>query len=313
MTASQPTRYDLESYQDLAQAPPFFRLRATPTFSPVDINVAFLLRSGWTQAVDRLRLHITVAHDVISKSHPLAKLIGSLEPHLLVRRLDRESQSFVAVSIRIDGQIEVRSNDQVYARKFVAGLCLECPPGFHTLDELEIDETWESEPGAKAMFAGMLAGAFGWDPTHGVPESVRESLEEAHKSLEIDNYRSCVVMSRRTIEAILRFGFPRLLKKPAVDNKGKGLMLDSMIKTFRAASPSPIPQHLLSIADALRLIGNVPGAHAADIEGYQFTRSDAEFAFYAVNHFVDQYFSKIDQEVTQYYTLTISLSPDESA
>ncbi len=89
MTASQPTRYDLERYQGHAQAPPFFRLRATPTFSPVDINVAFLLRSGWTQAVDRLRLHITAARDVISKSHPLAKLIGSLEPHLLVRCLDR--------------------------------------------------------------------------------------------------------------------------------------------------------------------------------------------------------------------------------
>ena len=40
---------------------------------------------------------------------------------------------------------------------------------------------------------------------------------------------------------------------------------------------------------------------------YHFSRSDAEFALYATIHFLDQYFSKIDKEVTQYYTVTIDL------
>jgi len=64
----------------------------------------------------------------------------------------------------------------------------------------------------------------------------------------------------------------------------------------------------LHVADSLRLIGNVPGAHAAEIANYHFSRSDAEFAVYAVTHFLDQYFSKIDKEVTQYYTVTIDLN-----
>jgi hypothetical protein len=64
---------------------------------------------------------------------------------------------------------------------------------------------------------------------------------------------------------------------------------------------------LLHVADSIRVLGNVPGAHATDIANYHFSRSDAEFALYATIHFLDQYFSKIDQEVTEYYTLTIDL------
>jgi hypothetical protein len=85
-------------------------------------------------------------------------------------------------------------------------------------------------------------------------------------------------------------------------------MLNDMIQEFRKQKPSPIPDHLLHVADSIRVIGNVPGAHAADIADYHFSRSDAEFALYATTHFLDQYFSKIDKEVTQYYTLTIDLT-----
>ena len=83
-----------------------------------------------------------------------------------------------------------------------------------------------------------------------------------------------------------------------------------MIQDFRNKKPSPIPDHLLHVADSIRLLGNVPGAHASDIANYQFSRSDAEFALYATDHFLDQYFSKIDKEVAQYYTLTIDLSDE---
>ncbi len=158
-----------------------------------------------------------------------------------------------------------------------------------------------------ALFVGMLDSALGWDPSHNIPDNIQQSLDEAKRSLEIANYRSCVAMSRRTLEAVLKFGYLRLLKKPAKDKKGHGLMLNDMIQEFRRQKPSPIPDHLLHVADSIRVIGNVPGAHAADIANYDFSRSDAEFALYAVIHFLDQYFSKIDKEVTQYYTVTIDL------
>ena len=114
-------------------------------------------------------------------------------------------------------------------------------------------------------------------------------------------------MSRRTLEAVLKFGYERLLKQKPVNKKGHGLMLNEMIQTFRGHKPSLIPEHLLHVADSIRVIGNVPGAHASDIANYHFSRSDAEFVLYATIHFLDQYFSKIDQDVTQYYALTIDL------
>ncbi len=85
-------------------------------------------------------------------------------------------------------------------------------------------------------------------------------------------------------------------------------MLNEIIQNFRNQKPMPIPEHLLHIADAIRLIGNVPGAHASDLANYHFSRSDAQFALYATTHFLDQYFSKIDQEVSTYYQITIDLS-----
>lgn len=268
------------------------------------------MRSGWNQSNDRLRFQPADEGD--EPAHPLVAAIRSAGPFLLIRRFDREAGRLACVRIAVTGEFEVLSNDQPYAHSFITGLILECPPAFHTSDEWETEEAWVDESPVKGMFAGLVAGAMGWDPEHGIPQNIRDSLEEAEKSLAIDNYRSCVVMSRRTLEGVLRFGFPRLLKRQAVNNKGKALDFNGMIQAFRNANPPPIPLYLLHVIDSIRLLGNVPGAHPVDIKGYQFSRSDADFALHATYHFLDQYFSKIDTEVTQYYTLTIDLTTEEA-
>lgn len=299
-------QYSLNSYTGSISDTPIFRLHAKANFSPLDINLAFLARSGWNQSIDRLRLHAESPSDA-PPGHPLAQVLGWLRPHLLIRRLDRDEDRFAAVHASINGEIIVFSNDAEFARTLLAGIFLECPPSFHTLDELEITEEWKTDDQTRALFAGMLTGALGWDPSHNIPDNIQHSLDEAKRSLEIANYRSCVAMSRRTLEAVLKFGYQRLLKKEPVNKKGHGLMLNDMIQEFRGQKPSPIPDHLLHVADSIRLIGNVPGAHAAEIPNYHFSRSDAEFTLYATIHFLDQYFSKIDQEVTQYYAVTIDV------
>lgn len=238
----------------------------------------------------------------------MAQVMTRLEPHLLIRRLDYDEDRFASVHVSVRGEIVVLSNDADFARAFFGGIFLECPPSFHTSGEFEITEEWKADGETKSLFAGMLAGAQGCDPSHSIPHNIQHSLEEARRSLEIANYRSCVAMSRRTLEAVLEFGYQRLLKKQPVNKRGHGLMLNDMIQEFRKQKPSPIPEHLLHVADSIRVIGNVPGAHAADIANYHFSRSDAEFALYATTHFLDQYFSKIDKEVTQYYTLTIDVN-----
>lgn len=291
------------------QPPAVFRLVARAQFSPIDINLAFLQKDGWLQTVDRLRLHTQRPGNPAAPASAIAAVLGAMQPHLLLRRLDREEDRFVSIQIGLDGEIVALSNDDDHARRFVADCFLECPPSFHRLSELEVAETWQEDPQIKALFLGMLSGAFGWDPSHGVPDNVRDSLAEAHRAFDIANYRSCVVMARRTLEALLRFGFRRLLGADPVDNRGRELSLHHIIEQFRQSQAKPIPDHLLAVADSLRLIGNVPGAHAAEVEGYQFSRSDAEYAVFSITHFVELYFSKIDSEVTQYYTLEIG--PDE--
>jgi hypothetical protein len=83
-------------------------------------------------------------------------------------------------------------------------------------------------------------------------------------------------------------------------------MLNDLIIAFKKTDK--IPEHLLQVADSLRLLGNVPGAHPAEIPGYQFTRYDAEFGLASALYFNEQYFTKIDKDVSSYYSLEIDLS-----
>ena len=92
-----------------------------------------------------------------------------------------------------------------------------------------------------------------------------------------------------------------------LDAQGRSLTFDAIIRQFRQQPNSPIPAHLLHILESIRVIGNVPGAHPVEIEGYRFSKLDAEFTLSSVQYFIEQYFTQIDKEVTQYYTLTIDL------
>jgi uncharacterized protein DUF4145 len=286
-------------------------LTAKPSFAPIDINLKFLSEDGWSAAGDRLRFHFQRDSEDQAK-HPLAELIGSVPPHLMLRRYDREEDCFAVVRIFLDGGIQILSNDTEFAKKYLRGVFLEAPPSFHADDELETTEEWLQDSSTLAHFTGMLVGAFGWDSAHNIPPALETSLEEARKALSIANYRSCVVMCRRSLEALLKFAFPRLLGRQPVDQRGNDLMLNSLIQEFRNSNPQKIPAHLLHVADSLRVLGNVPGAHATEIQNYRFSRYDAEFAIGRVGYFVDQYFSKIDTEVGKYYTLSIDLSEHET-
>jgi len=281
-----------------------FVLNAVPNFSPIDFNLGFLRSTGWSVSVDRFRFHFQ-QKDEASAAHPLKQMLAAQPPHILVRKLDKEEDYFVAVSLFMNGKIRVLGNDEDRSREFLRGLILGFPPTFKEPSDLEVEATWETDSNIFAMFCGMLMGALGWDPMHDLPPSLEESISEARKSLDIGNYKSCVVMSRRALEGLLKFAHKRLLGQDPVKH-GKRMMLNDLINAFKAAKK--VPEHLLQVADSLRLLGNVPGAHAADIPDYQFTRYDAEFAFASLLYFNEQYFTKIDTDVRSYYTIEIDLS-----
>jgi HEPN domain-containing protein len=213
-------------------------------------------------------------------AHPLKKMLASQPPHILVRKLDKEEDYFVAISIFMDGRMRVLSNDEDRAHEFLEGFVLGFPPSFKERSDLNLVVNWETGGEPFALFCGMLAGAMGWDPMHDIPPSLEESILEARKSLDIGNYKSSIVMSRRAVEGLLKFAHKRLLGKDPNKKGGRSMMLDDLISACKKTDK--IPAHLLQVADSLRLLGNVPGAHPADIPGYQFTRYDAEFGLASV-------------------------------
>jgi hypothetical protein len=77
--------YPLADYSSASPVAPVFRLEGSSRFSPLDVNLAYLARSGWNQAVDRLRFRTEQQN--IPTNHPLAKAIGRFGAHLLIRRL----------------------------------------------------------------------------------------------------------------------------------------------------------------------------------------------------------------------------------
>jgi len=280
-------------------------INGVPEFSPLDINLRFLHSKGWSVNADRLRLH-TETKPEIREGHPMAQVFSNLKPHLLIRKIDKEEDYFIAIQVMIDGSIQVLSNDRDKASEYLQGIFLRFPPSFKEPEDMPIESQWSEDETTFAMFCGMLHGAYGWDPSHDLPSFLEESIEEAQKSLEIGNYKSCVVMCRRALEALLKFACKRLLGKEPVNEKNRPLMLDDLIKAFKGKGK--IPDHLLHVADSLRLLGNVPGAHAAEIKDYQFTKYDAEFATASTLYFVEQYFTKIDTDIRSYYTISIDLS-----
>lgn len=300
-----------QDYSVSEETLPVYRIKVRPEVTPIDMNVQFIIKEGWNQT-DRLRFHTGMKIPIEGK-HPLTKIIEHMKPHILLRRYDIEEDSFIAISIFVDGEIFILSNDKKFAKKYLSGLFLNFPPAFYTTDQLEFsEEGWVVDGNLCAMFIGMLMGAIGWDPLLQIPPAIHQSLDEAGKALSIANYRSCVVMCRRTIEALLKFAFPRLLGTEAKDTRGRTLSMYSMIERFKGLQPLRIPIHLLHLLDSIRLIGNVSGAHAVEIKGYQFSKSDAEYALATVHYFLEQYFSKIDKEVTKYYTLTIDLNDEKN-
>jgi HEPN domain-containing protein len=138
-----------------------------------------------------------------------------------------------------------------------------------------------------AFFAGTAAGALGWGPK--VPHEIEDSMKEAFRGIEKRNWKSCVVMCRRALQALMEVAYEKHFGvKP-----GKGLDLNGIIRSFEKLAPPPIPRHWLNIADAVRNIGNVPGAHPRPIPSYRFSKGDATLAYSNTSSFVSAYFEKI--------------------
>ena len=65
------------------------------------------------------------------------------------------------INIRLEGEIEIFSNDSKFAKRYLWGLFLDCPSSFHTAKDIEIQEDWVENQQVYGLFLGMLHGALG--------------------------------------------------------------------------------------------------------------------------------------------------------
>jgi len=136
MSPEKLSKIPTRDYSIDGKCPPVYRMKVRPNFSPVDINIQFIFEEGWSHA-DRLRFHLETKIKA-TEDHPLSTILTNLKPHLLIRRYDREEDSFLTICISQEGEIEILSNDRNFAQRYLKGLFLECPPSFHSAEELEI-------------------------------------------------------------------------------------------------------------------------------------------------------------------------------
>lgn len=293
----------LDAYKDYEKERlKVFKITAKSKSTPIDFNLAALFeKAGW-QPSDRFRFWYV--QDFKEIDNQLLSALINAPPHILMRKLDREEDSFCICRILLDGCIEIFSNGEDYASAFFTDLFVNVPPTFYKLRNWEVRKKWVKDVTSVSMFSGSLAGALGWGKE--VPKEIEESMTEAIKDYEIKNWHSCVVMCRRCVESIMKLAYTRFFGQEPKTARGRDLDLAEIIKKFKSEKPEVIPRHLLNIADSIRNLGNVPGAHAKSIPKYKFTRSDALLALTNLQALVHSYFTKIDKELGTIYTLEIN-------
>jgi hypothetical protein len=250
-----------------------FTLNATATSSPIDINVKALIGEGSWLMSDRLRLW----HSIGGRTR-MARLT--------LRKLDLDDAALVHCHVELDGRVSVLSNSKEAATRFFRDVFLNVPPSFSGARGWKVNGAWTTDKTTVAFFAGSAMGALSWGPT--VPAEIQDSLKEAVRNIEKRNWKSCVVMCRRALQTLMEVGYERFF-----GTKPTGLDLNTVIRRFEVLTPPKIPKHWLNIADAVRNVGNVPGAHPRSIPGYKFTKQDARLAYDNTSAFVTAYFEKI--------------------
>ena len=286
----------LASFHGKAQGLEVFELKAKPGFAPIDLNLFALTETMDWSLSDRMRFWYVQADD---EKLPETVGIFNVSPHLLLRRLDKEEDTFCHCRVNMDGEVVIWSNDSDYAEHFFGKVFVNVPPSFHEIQDWGISRQWLDAPSIVAMFTGSLAGAIGWGDR--VPPGIDRSIEEAKANYDLEKWNPCVVMCRRALEELMQLAFRRFFERDP-----KGLDFNAIIRRFEKEKQDVIPKHWIGVLDSVRNIGNVPGAHP-DGKAYKFTRIDADLALLQTVAFREAYFSKIDKDVGTVYTLHIDL------
>jgi len=267
-----------------------FVLEAFPLFSPLDIDVGSLVeKQGWFRA-DRFRFWYPL------KMKPLVDLPEKLVPtRLYVRSFDAVNGRLVVCRI-FPAYLQILSNGKECAEIFFSQVFCNVPPSFHLSSDWAFKKYWSSRKRDVGYFMSAMAACLSWSESiDKTSKEVRDSYKEAQKTFESGLWKSTVVMCRRATEAVLKDAHKKFFIKVPM-KKRRRLSLHELIKTFESVQPPIIPLHYLRLLDAIRLIGNIPGAHPEKpIPNYDFTSQDASLALTNLGAFLNMYYETFER------------------
>lgn len=258
--------------------PKVFVLEAEPKF-PVKEWGASLFRLDLFELKEHLGISSVDAIGIFVTKGKGLECIG-------IAKLDLAKGTKLDCVIFHDGNVRIVCNDEDYAMLFFNMIVDKIFP------EWEISTEWTDKPIDVSTFMGGLLGiSERINPLDKASQEVKASLKEAVGSYQAQNWKATVVMSRRTIEAVLKDAYSKFFQKDPIDAKKRPLKLYNLIREFEHSGF--IPKHWLKILDAIRLIGNVPGAHPVPIPNYKFTPDDALLALSNTTAFLKAYYNQI--------------------
>jgi hypothetical protein len=132
-----------------------YDLTAAAHFTPIDINVDYLAKAGWSPSTDHFRFLIDPAAVPLPGDLPSVAGGGDFL-NLLIRRYDQEQDCLAVIHVFPNGLITILSNDSAFAKQCLQGLFVNVPPSFHSTACLTIKAAWVTDSYAVSYFSGMV-------------------------------------------------------------------------------------------------------------------------------------------------------------
>jgi len=273
-------------------------IKAKPPKNPIEFNLANLVEViGWNLIRDRFRFFFS--DNKLSESlkgTPLEFL--DIGPRLFLRVLDRDRGGCIGLSVSFDGSIVGVSNDDSFAEEVFSAVFFDNPAHSSKIEDWQITKEYSTEKVTIAYFRGILESALGWKG-EALDAIISKDFREAEKALKIGNWKSCIIMSARTVEQLVKDVFQNVIA-PFTSQTTKKPTLGMVVGILEREKA--LPSHILRYLRGLTELRNTihPG-------GYEPTHADALLAFSSAQSIIGWIWERQGKNIGEIYTLEIPL------
>jgi len=273
-------------------------IKAKPPKNPIEFNLTNLVDViGWNPIKDRFRFFFS--DNKLSESLKGTSLeFLDIGPRLFLRFLDRDRGGCIGLSVAFDGSILGVSNDDSFAEEVFSAVFFDDPAHSSKIEDWRITKEYTKEKVIIAYFTGILESALGWKGET-LDTTISKDLREAEKALKIGNWKSCIVMSARTVEKLVKDTFQNVID-PFTSQTTEKPTLGMIVGILERQKT--LPSHVLRYLRGLTELRNTihPG-------GYEPTHADALLAFSSAQTIIGWIWERQGKNIGEIYTLEIPL------